>query len=96
MKDQAPVDYARQLQSETIGTEIDCSDLGIRWLFGNQLPPYLGLNFRGCMLTGLALQFLNRGMAHILTLDHIDDIFGNILCMIANALDRLGNKQNFQ
>src|SRR3990172_8487725 len=45
---------------------------------------------------GLALQILEPGMAHVGALDDVNHVFGHVLGMIADALDRLGDPHDLQ
>src|SRR4051812_39787117 len=39
------------------------------------------------------LDLLERDVTYILALDHIDNVLGDIFCVVADALNRLGNEQ---
>src|SRR6267142_6707731 len=42
----------------------------------------------------LALDFFERDVAHVLALDHVDHVLGDVLGVVTDALDRLGDEQD--
>src|SRR5690606_12238214 len=69
------------------------------WIWRARLPLHRGCKAadarRGWSLQG-GFAFGHRSMPHIGTLDDVDDEFGNVLGMVANALDGLGQEQQVE
>lgn len=103
MKNEVTVCNSCELQTEAIGPQIDCRDLRKIRFFVRQVRPSSKTVNRVSPprqltsgLLGFALHLLNRGVAYVLTFYHVDDVFGNILGVVTDALDGLGNEQDFQ
>src|SRR6185312_11864613 len=44
----------------------------------------------------LALHVIQRGVAHVLAVDHVDDVLANVLGMVADALERTHHPQDVE